>query len=182
MHSLFEFIEKAKDPNTTQAQAMALVEENIADLEAYCSYTRDEARKVVLQNIGYFAGYYPADLADRVYSLFQTQHPVFGLTHPTPEEAFRMGLEHARNQRRTLDHESHETNLPMPGMSEAVSEQNRIRKPSQISPRNSGKLQSHAGLSQGEGEGSSRSSSSRRPEAAAGSKPTQTQVQKKEQS
>jgi uncharacterized protein involved in copper resistance len=152
-------MEKARDPNFTQAQATAMVERNIDDLEAYCGYTRDEARKTVLLNIGYFAMYYGTELADRVYSLFQTQHPIFGLTHPTAEEAYRMEFKH--NQRTTLDHESHKTNLPMPGVSEAVQEQDRTRKPSQISARNSRSLESHASVSRGEGEeGSSRGRSS----------------------
>lgn len=153
MHSLFEFIEKAKDPNFTQTQASAMVNENVRDLITYCDYARDEAHKTVLKNIGYFAGYYPADLADRVYSLFQTQHPIFGLTHPTPEEALRLGMEHARNQRRTLDHESHEVH--MPGMSEVVQERNRTQQPPQ-NPRSSGKLESDVAVPRSEGQGSSR--------------------------
>lgn len=187
MHSLFEFIELARDPNTTQTQATAMVNENVRDLITYCDYARDEAHKTVLKNIGYFAGYYPADLADRVYSLFQTQHPVFGLTHPTPEEAFRIGMEHARNQRRTLDHESHETALdPMPGMSEAVPHQNRTREPPQISPRNSRNLPRDGQLSRSQKESSSQREGSTQREgsssATTNTNTTQTQVRKKEKS
>ena len=75
MHSLFEFINRARDPEFTQADAAAMVEDNVRDLTAYCGYSRDEAHAIVLKNIGYFAAYYEADLADRVYALFQTQHP-----------------------------------------------------------------------------------------------------------
>jgi hypothetical protein len=103
MHSLFEFIEHAKDPQFTEAQAATMIEENVADLERYCSYTRVEAHAMVLNNIGYFAGYYDAPLADRVYALYHTQHPIYGLTHPGPEEAFRLDLEFNRSQRHKVE-------------------------------------------------------------------------------
>ena len=42
-------------------------------------------------NIGYLAGYYGQKDMDRILDWFQTAHPIFGRSHPTPEEAFAAG-------------------------------------------------------------------------------------------
>ena len=42
-------------------------------------------------SIGYWAGYYDSETAARVHRLFGAVHPIFGLTRPTPEEAFEAG-------------------------------------------------------------------------------------------
>jgi hypothetical protein len=91
MKRLAEFIHMADDPNFTQEQAAAAVDIEVEEMVRQLGYDEKEARRILLTNIGYFAGYYPNDLADRVYGLFQTQHPIFGLTHPTAEEAFKAG-------------------------------------------------------------------------------------------
>lgn len=44
-----------------------------------------------LSNVGYFAGYYDRETADRIYDAFETAHPIFGRTHPSPDEAFKLG-------------------------------------------------------------------------------------------
>lgn len=49
------------------------------------------ATKLELQNIGYYAGYAPPEDAERVMSLFNTEHPIFGKTTPTTEEALLAG-------------------------------------------------------------------------------------------
>jgi len=51
----------------------------------------DEARKIELENIGYYTGYYDPQTAERVYKLFKTEHPLFGRVWPSPEKAFEMG-------------------------------------------------------------------------------------------
>lgn len=43
------------------------------------------------QNVGYIAGYYDIDTAQRILSWCETAHPVFGTHIPTPEEAFAAG-------------------------------------------------------------------------------------------
>lgn len=62
--------------------------------------TRDEAEAIERQNLGYFAGYYGADVRARVERLFRCAHPVFGAIaekgEPSPEEAFDAGIEWAR--------------------------------------------------------------------------------------
>ena len=40
------------------------------------------------QNIGYLAGYYGHEQAQRIYAWFETSHPIFGTHSPSPEEAF----------------------------------------------------------------------------------------------
>ncbi len=53
--------------------------------------TRQEAEKIVRDNLGYYAGYYSTETQSRVNRLFKTTHPVFGDTKPTAEEAFEAG-------------------------------------------------------------------------------------------
>jgi hypothetical protein len=50
---------------------------------------------VVAGNLGYYGGYYNRDVQMRVYQLLQIEHPVFGMEEPTPEEAFKKGVEMA---------------------------------------------------------------------------------------
>jgi hypothetical protein len=45
------------------------------------------------ENIGYLSGYYSSQEADRIRDWFKVQHPIFGLSSPSPEEAFAKGLE-----------------------------------------------------------------------------------------
>src|SRR6185503_14753340 len=54
--------------------------------------TEDAARSVILQNIGYFTGYYDNATARRVMRCFDTSHPIFGRSRPSPEEALAAGV------------------------------------------------------------------------------------------
>jgi len=60
---------------------------------------KEEATKLFRLNIGYFAGYYDHAVADKAYELFDTEHPIFGKEHPSPEEIFRRGFQHGRRMR-----------------------------------------------------------------------------------
>jgi hypothetical protein len=51
-----------------------------------------EVKRTLLSNIGYIAGYEDPTTADRIYELFDTEHPVFGRRHPTGEEALARGM------------------------------------------------------------------------------------------
>lgn len=53
-------------------------------------------REIALSNLGYMAGYYNAKIADMIYQTFQASHPIFGIKHPTPEEAFAKGQKRGR--------------------------------------------------------------------------------------
>ncbi len=48
-------------------------------------------------NIGYMSGYYGHDDAKRIRDWFGVVHPIFGDTNPTPDEAYRAGLEWGKN-------------------------------------------------------------------------------------
>ena len=93
MRSLDEIMRLASADDFTRKNARAIVKEQVEEMVKVLEYDPAEARRIVLQNIGYYCGYYPAEFADRVYELFDTEHPIFGRTHPTPEEAFRLGQE-----------------------------------------------------------------------------------------
>jgi len=44
-------------------------------------------------NVGYCSGYYSPETAALIQKKFRTAHPIFGNTQPTPEEAFKKGVE-----------------------------------------------------------------------------------------
>lgn len=58
-------------------------------------HTKDQAKEVILENLGYIAGYYDHETAQKVYHLFGAVHPIFGTAtyhqDVTPESAFRAG-------------------------------------------------------------------------------------------
>ena len=43
------------------------------------------------QNIGYMSGYYDDETMAKIQDWFQTSHPIFGRSKPTPEQAFEAG-------------------------------------------------------------------------------------------
>ena len=56
------------------------------------SRTWKEAEKLAKDNIGYFAGYYDKETRRRLYKLFNTEHPVFGVREDiSAEEALEAG-------------------------------------------------------------------------------------------
>jgi len=54
---------------------------------------REVAEKNAHDNLGYWAGYYDHDTRKAVKKVFGSSHPIFGDTFPTPEEAFKIGME-----------------------------------------------------------------------------------------
>jgi hypothetical protein len=77
----------------TKEQAAALVAEEAAEMATFYGKPIEEARAILLSNIGYVTGYMSHAQADHVMELFDTEHPIFGKTHPSPEEALRKGME-----------------------------------------------------------------------------------------
>lgn len=76
----------------TKEKAQALVEAETARICAAEAGRRPtEVKTILLSNIGYMAGYEDEATADRIYELFDTEHPIFGRRHPTAEEAFACG-------------------------------------------------------------------------------------------
>jgi hypothetical protein len=80
----------------TKEQATKIVEAEAARMAEAGNVSIEQARKMMLVNIGYQTGYCSHQLADRIMDLFQTEHPIFGKTHPTAEEALRLGMEFGR--------------------------------------------------------------------------------------
>ena len=109
MLSLMQLVTKVEDPNFTREQAKQLVDERVQEMVTILNMDPEEARRRTLSNLGYCAGYYSTATADRVYDLFETEHPVFGKDHPAPDEALRRGYEMAQRtkeerRRKLLDH------------------------------------------------------------------------------
>jgi hypothetical protein len=80
----------------TKEEATAWLEKEIAGHVGEYQQSPEDARKVILSNIGYMTGYYGQDVADRMFDLFGAVHPIFGLKQPGPEKAFEMGLKLGR--------------------------------------------------------------------------------------
>ena len=87
----------------TKEEATTLLAEQVAEI-VKLGVSEEEATRRILANIGYFAGYYSQEIADKAYDLFNTEHPIFGRTHPTPEEALRLGMEWGKRSRERSQH------------------------------------------------------------------------------
>lgn len=73
-----------------------------AEIERYVNefgQAEAQARNVILQNLGYMAGYGDDSTAQKVQALFGAEHPIFGPAGyhrtVTPEQAFALGQKHA---------------------------------------------------------------------------------------
>ena len=97
MMTLLEIMQKVNE-GITKDEASAIFAAQVEDLKGL-GVEEAEARRRVKANIGYFAGYYSAELQDKAYDLFETEHPIFGRSHPTPEEALRLGIEHGQRMK-----------------------------------------------------------------------------------
>jgi hypothetical protein len=87
----------------TEAEAKEYLELCIQHNMRNSSRTRDEADVMERMNIGYYAGYYDTETAQRVMRLFNCVHPFFGRTRPLPEDAFQAGKCYAKRIMRDED-------------------------------------------------------------------------------
>jgi len=55
-----------------------------------------DSEQGVAANIGYLSGYGSTEERRLICEIFETTHPFFGDTDPTPEEALQMGVDWAR--------------------------------------------------------------------------------------
>jgi hypothetical protein len=106
MRSLEEIMNLARAEDFTKENAQTIVKEQVEEMVTALHYTPEEARKIMLANLGYYCGYYPSDLADKVYEMFETEHPILGKTHPTPEETLRIGMEWSRRAKEQAQKEN----------------------------------------------------------------------------
>jgi hypothetical protein len=90
---LFDRAMEVRDPDEARKIFADLVE--ISMRKHGKSYL--EAESIIKENLGYMAGYYDNLTRERVERLFNCAHPFFGKISekgpPSPEEAFRMGVE-----------------------------------------------------------------------------------------
>lgn len=80
MHEVFEEAIKCKDQKEAKQFLQTYVKTGVKE-------------EIAKSNLGYFAGYYSPDVREKILQLFNAPHPIFGTTQPTPEEAFRKGVE-----------------------------------------------------------------------------------------
>lgn len=93
MRHLSEYCEAVNREGFTKEQATAMLEEGTNAVALEQHWTLERARAALRYDIGYFAGYYDHATADRIYEMYDTEHPIFKRTHPTPAVAFRTGFE-----------------------------------------------------------------------------------------
>ena len=79
MHEVFEAALKCENKKEAEQFLQTYVKSGVSEV-------------VAKSNLGYFAGYYDEETSKKIYDLFGAAHPVFGMTWPTPEEAFKMGV------------------------------------------------------------------------------------------
>jgi hypothetical protein len=101
MRSINEILNLVVDGKiTTRVAAAELIDEEVADRVHLCSIPKAQARADLLDAIGFATTSMTEARADFVMDLFQCEHPVFGKTHPTPEEALRLGEEYAMRKQK----------------------------------------------------------------------------------
>jgi hypothetical protein len=106
MRSISDILNLAKDGVvTTKAQAAAIIEEEVTARMSIAHSEEEEARSIIKANIGYCTGYMTHEEADKINDLFDTEHPVWGRTHPTPEEALRLGMEYGERSRKSKEND-----------------------------------------------------------------------------
>jgi hypothetical protein len=93
MRSLEQIMNLAQAEDFTKDKAAAIVKDQVEEMVTVLHYTEADAKAMLLHNLGYYAGYYTHAQADRVYEMFETEHPLWGRRHPTTEEILQMGIE-----------------------------------------------------------------------------------------
>jgi hypothetical protein len=96
MRSIREILNLVIDSKiTTKEQAAEIIAQEVADRAGLLRLSKADAKADLLDALGFATGYMTNEQGDKVCNLFETQHPQWGRTHPTPEEALRMGEEAA---------------------------------------------------------------------------------------
>ena len=88
----------AVEKGMTKEEADRIAAAQIAEIVSLGT-DQEEATRRFKSNLGYFAGYYSPEIADKVFDLFETEHPIFGRSYPTPEEALKLGIEWGKRSR-----------------------------------------------------------------------------------
>jgi hypothetical protein len=85
---------------TSKAEAAALVDAEAKEAAEFYGLPFETTKANILSNIGYVTGYLSHAQADRMMEMFDTEHPVWGRRHPSYEEAFELGLQYGRQERK----------------------------------------------------------------------------------
>lgn len=82
------------DSEDAQAYLDALIERSMR-----ChGKSEEEARRIQLSNIGYYAGYYDSETRQRMQMLFGAIHPILGSASLTPEQLLKKGYDLAKGE------------------------------------------------------------------------------------
>jgi len=76
----------------TQSDADDFFEAYVRSFSARTDLNFNERVNLAQKNVGYLIGYLDTENRKRLYRLFNTQHPIFGRSDPTPQEALTAGL------------------------------------------------------------------------------------------
>jgi len=86
----------------TKDEADSFLQSEITRYKKEYGKNPDEAKRIILSNLGYMAGYYGNEEAEKVHRLFGAVHPIFGSSDyhktVTPEKAFEMGKKFAERK------------------------------------------------------------------------------------
>jgi hypothetical protein len=100
MISIAEMVRRAGADGFTRDDARAMVDARVEEMVTTLGdLTPEEARRQTLVNIGYWTGYLDSSTADRIMELFETEHPIWGRTHPTPAEILQRFVTEGRRLR-----------------------------------------------------------------------------------
>lgn len=82
---------------TTREEAAQWMENEVREFVACHGKTAEEAAKIIRDNIGYMAGYYGEEEQQKIKTLFDAPHPIFGddAWPPNPQKAFDAGTKTA---------------------------------------------------------------------------------------
>lgn len=104
MRSIGEILNLVVDGEvSTREQAMTVIEEEVQGRANLLTMTTNEARHNLLDAIGFATAYMSVEMADKVMFLYDTQHPLWGKSHPTPAEAMQLGEEAAAKRHMERD-------------------------------------------------------------------------------
>jgi len=82
---------------TDKAEAAAYFDKLIEWHMRVTGQDQNESASIIAQNIGYYSGYYDRATSLRIRYLFSCDHPIFGQSYPSAQEAFEAGTKAADN-------------------------------------------------------------------------------------
>ena len=84
----------------TKEAMVAAFDQICAEVAAKHGGSPESHRRVQMQNVGYFSGYYSPEVYANVNEWLGAEHPIFGKNRPTARDAFTAGLALGRKPHR----------------------------------------------------------------------------------